>query len=285
MGRPHIEFVQAQMLPWRRIPPGRARPDAEYKFLSRDPATGACTCLIRYPPGWSREADETLGADEECYVLDGTLELDDVALGPDHYACLPRNHPRRRMHSRAGAVVLTFFDREPDFGPVPAGPVDATLAARAESHRDVLRMPWDRTLNDPRLAHLGIGRKDLRTDLVSGERTFLSLMLPHAEPPGARGPRETHPVVEECFVLAGSLTGPHGTMHAGAYFWRPAGIAHGPFGTRFGCVALIRFVGGRHVNEWSEDEAPFSFDSPYRPVLPPELAHLAGQPWRPASAW
>jgi hypothetical protein len=50
-------------------------------------------------------------------------------------------------------------------------------------------------------------------------------------------------------------------------------------------VALIRFVGGRHVNVWSEDEAPFSFDSPYHPILPPELAHLGGQPWRPASAW
>ena len=285
MARPHIEFLQAQTLPWRRIPPGRARPDAEYKFLSRDTETGACTCLIRYPPGWWREADEALDADEECYVLDGAIEIDDQTLGPDHYAFLPAGLPRRSMRSRGGAVVLTFFNREPGFAAARSDALDVATTARALPHLDVLRMPWDRRLNDPRLAHLGIGRKDLRTDPVSGERSFLSLMLPHAEPPGARGPRESHPVVEECFVLAGSLTGPHGTMHAGAYFWRPPGIPHGPFGTRWGCVALIRFVGGRHVNIWSEDEADFSFDAPYQPVLPPELSHLQDQPWRPATGW
>jgi hypothetical protein len=68
-------------------------------------------------------------------------------------------------------------------------------------------------------------------------------------------------------------------MFPGAYFWRPPGIAHGPFGTRWGCVSLIRFLGGRHVNQWSEAEAPFSFDTPYDPVLPPTLAHLRGTPW------
>ena len=31
---------------WRRIAPGNARPDAEYKFLSRDSQTGACTAII-----------------------------------------------------------------------------------------------------------------------------------------------------------------------------------------------------------------------------------------------
>jgi hypothetical protein len=30
LNRPHIEFIQAQLLPWRRIGPGLARPDAEF---------------------------------------------------------------------------------------------------------------------------------------------------------------------------------------------------------------------------------------------------------------
>ena len=34
LNRPHIEFVQAQMLPWRRIGAGLARPDAEIKILT-----------------------------------------------------------------------------------------------------------------------------------------------------------------------------------------------------------------------------------------------------------
>ena len=73
--RPHIEFIQAQLIPWRRIGQGSARPDAEYKFLSRDEDTGACSALIRYPPGWQREGDNRIVADEEFYVLTRNLFL------------------------------------------------------------------------------------------------------------------------------------------------------------------------------------------------------------------
>lgn len=278
LNRPHVEFIQAQMLPWRRIPPGTARPDAEYKYLSRDAGTGACSCLIRYPVGWTRLADEMLDAAEEFYVLDGELELNGQRFGADHYGHVPRGLLRHSMSAPRGAVVLTFFDAEPRFASARG---DATALLR----RDVLHMAWDMRVNDSKLAHLGISRKDLRTDPATGERSFLSMMLPHSEPPGAQGPRESHPVVEECFVISGSLVGPHGEMHAGAYFWRPPGIPHGPFGTRWGCVALIRFVGGRHVNLWTADEAPFDFRQPYRPVLPPELAHLRDAPWLPGTAY
>lgn len=279
LNRPHVEFVQAQMLPWRRIPPGAARPDAEYKYLSRDRDTGACTCLIRYAPGWSRLADEYLSADEEFYVLEGEIEINGIRFGSDNYGHVPRGMLRRSMSARQGAVVLTFFDSEPRFGN------SAAFLGRPMERRDVLHMPWDMRINDSKLAHLGISRKDLRTDQATGERSFLSMMLPHSEPPGSKGPRESHPVVEECFVISGSLVGPHGEMHAGAYFWRPPGIPHGPFGTRWGCVALIRFLGGRHVNVWTADEAPFSFHHSYDPVLPAELSHLRGQAWLPGSSY
>ncbi len=279
LNRPHVEFVQAQMLPWRRVPLGAARPDSEYKFLSRDAETGACTCLTRYAPGWSREGDEFMSATEEFYVLEGAIEINGIQFGTDHYGYLPRGVLRRTMSSPQGAVVLTFFDAQPDTHPVTA---DTVLNEAEILHCDVLHMPWDMRVNDSKLAHLGISRKDLRTDPVTGERTFLSMMLPHSEPPGSQGPRESHPIVEESFMIAGSLVGPQGEMHAGAYFWRPPGIPHGPFGTRWGAVALIRFVGGRHVNIWSADEAPFDFHQPYDPVLPPELEHLRGTRWLPA---
>jgi hypothetical protein len=277
LDRPHVEFIQAQMLPWRRIGAAAARPDAEYKFLSRDPATGACSALLRYPPGWAREGAEHLDADEEFYVLDGAMEIDAETYGFDSYAFLPAGYPRRRASAPRGAVTLSFFSAEPTVR-AGAGGYDARRLVR---RIDALHRPWDRTLNDPRLAHLGISRKDLRLDPDTGERTFLSMMLPHSEPHGSRGPQERHPVVEEAYVIAGSLTGPQGTMEPGAYFWRPPRIAHGPFGTRWGCVALIRFLGGRHVNAWSESDAPFAFDAPYAPVLPPEHAHLKAAPFAP----
>lgn len=284
LDRAHIEFVQAQMLPWRRIGPGLARPDAELKILSRDPADGACSVLMRYPPGWSREGPEHIRADEEFYVLDGTLEMDGRCYAADHYAFLPAGWTRQSMRSPGGCVLLAFYNREPELVP-HAGTMAEGAAARAVPQLDVTEMPWDMTLNDANLRHLGIGRKNLRTDPVSGERTFLSIILPQAVPPGHKGPQETHPTVEESWLISGSLTGPHGTMYPGAYFWRPPGIAHGPFGARWGAVSLMRFVGGRHVNVWSQRDAPFSFDAAYAPILPEELAHLADQPWQPVPAW
>jgi hypothetical protein len=276
LDRDHIEFVQAQLIPWRRIGPSAARPDVEYKFLSRDAADGACSAILRYPPGWRREGLEHVLADEEIYVLEGDLTINDITYGPDAYAFLPSGWSRARAYSRGGAVVLSYFSGEP-FWREGAGDCDES---RAVPYLDALHMPWDMTVNDQRLAYLGISRKDLRRDPKTGERTFLSMMLPQSEPPGRTGKQERHPIVEEAFLIAGSLTGPQGTMHPGAYFWRPPGLMHGPFGTRWGAVALIRFLGGAHVNEWC-DEAPFSFDAPYEPILPEPLNALRHAPWRP----
>jgi hypothetical protein len=276
--RPHVEFVQAQLIPWRRVGPHAARPDVEYKFLSRDPADGACSAIIRYPPGWRREGLEHVLADEELYVLEGELTIDDRGYGPDTYAFLPAGWPRTLTATRGGAVVLSYFSAEPCWRAGEAAHLDRE---RAVPFLDVATLPWDMRVNDRNLAYLGISRKDLRTDPRTGERTFLSMMLPQSEPPGASGPVERHPIVEEAFLIAGSLTGPQGTMHPGAYFWRPPRRAHGPFGTRWGAVALIRFLGGRHVNEWGE-HAPFSFEAPYDPILPPELDSLRHAPWQPA---
>lgn len=284
LNRDHIEFVQAQMLPWRRIGHGLARPDVEYKLLSRDAGDGACSMLMRYPPGWSREGPEHILADEEFFVIEGALEMDGRRYGPDCYAFLPAGWTRQHMASPEGCVVLAFYNREPVLV-AQAGDGSAETSERAVPLLDTAAMAWDLTLNDPNLKHLGIGRKNLRTDPDTSERTFLSLILPQAVPPGNCGPQELHPVAEEAYLIGGDLTGPHGTMRPGAYFWRPPGIAHGPFGARWGAISLIRFVGGRHVNVWTPEPAPFSFSAPYAPVLPPALAHLADTPWQPAPAW
>ena len=280
INRAHIEFVQSQMLPWRRIGAGLARPDAEYKLLSRDAGDGACSLLLRYPPGWSREGPEFIDAAEEFYVLDGSLQIDDHNWRADSYGWLPAGLTRTHMHSPAGCVMLAFYDAEP----VLRGGQGPKLA-QSLCHVVATELEWDLTLYDPHLRHLGIGRKNLRTDPDTGERTFLSLILPQSAPENGQGPQEMHPVVEEAFVLSGSLASPHGTMQPGAYFWRPPMIPHGPFGAHWGAVSLIRFVGGRHVNLWTHQHAKLDMRAPYAPVLPPELAHLAQTIWQPAPAW
>lgn len=280
--RPHIEFVQAQMLPWRRIGAGLARPDAEYKLLSRDVADGACSALMRYPSQWRREGPEFISASEEFYVLEGSLTIDGVTYKEDCYAYLPPRWTRTTMTSEEGCVLLAFYDREPSLY-AGEGEICARDKPRAIPFIDATKIPWDMTLNDPNLRHLGISRKNLRTDAETGERTFLSLILPQSAPPDGKGLQEMHPVVEEAFVLSGALAGPQGVMHPGAYFWRPPMIAHGPFGAHWGAVSFIRFVGGAHKNIWTDAEAAFDMRAPYAPILPRELQHLAKFPWTPST--
>ncbi|WDF74823.1 cupin domain-containing protein [Novosphingobium sp. KACC 22771] len=282
--REHIEFVQAQMLPWLRIGPGLARPDAEIKLLSRDEGDGACSVLLRFPSGWSREGPEHRLADEEFYVLEGEIELNGQIYAQDTYAFLPAGWTRTTTSTRTGCALIAFYSADPKLVAC-AGDGSAERSPRAVPWLDVAAMPWDMTLNDPKLKHLGISRKDLRRDPETGERTFLSLILPQAIPQDNKGPQEMHPVVEESYLIAGSLTGPQGTMYPGAYFWRPPHIAHGPYGARWGSVCLMRFVGGAHVNIWTEAEAGFDFAAPYRPDLPPRLAHLADMPFTPPACY
>lgn len=280
LDRGHIEFIQSQALPWHHIGSGLARPDAEYKLLSRDPKDGACSALMRYPAGWSRMGPEHITADEEFYILDGALEMDGLVYSADSYAYLPAGWTRHEMRAPQGCVLLAFYNSEPTLI-AEAGDGKSETANRAIRHLDVAAMDWDMELNDPNLKHLGISRKDLRTDPETGERTFLSLILPQASPQDGKGPQEIHPVVEEAYVISGTLTGPQGTMYPGAYFWRPPGIAHGPFGSRWGSVSLIRFVGGKHVNIWTEEQAPFRYDAPYNPILPDELKLFGAASWVP----
>jgi hypothetical protein len=95
---------------------------------------------------------------------------------------------------------------------------------------------------------------------------------------------ETHPVVEEMYLLEGSMAGNLGVMHAGAYFWRPANVLHGPYGSRSGCLILFRSRGGPLSTEF-HDEGDFSWTPEHKPILPPELDAVGGKPWSPGVAY
>jgi hypothetical protein len=108
MARPHIEFVQAQRLPWVEDALGAGRPGVAAKILSRDAATGAMSAILRYPAGYRRPA-ETLGVDEEIFVLDGRIETEFGDMGADCYGYWPRGLARQPVAAPDGAVALSFF--------------------------------------------------------------------------------------------------------------------------------------------------------------------------------
>ena len=253
MPRAHVEFVQSQRLPWRAAALGGSRAALAAKVLSRDAESGATTSLARIPAGWS--ADGALNTDEEWLVLAGEFGVGDTVLGPYGYAHLPAGSANR-LASRAGAIALHLVD---------AAPKTAQAASFDPARRvvlDAMTVPYTGNFH-PEFPP-GAGRKWLFRDPQGGEETWLlgTLPLRHAER------QEVHPVVEEMFLLAGEAHGDRGVMRPGAYFWRPPGLPHGPFGTRTGNLYFFRTVGGPLVTEYIDGDHKFAWDPPYRPVLP-----------------
>jgi len=54
MARPHIMFVQAQLIPWSTGCHGALYDDVHSKMLSQDDTDGSATTIIRYSAGWQR---------------------------------------------------------------------------------------------------------------------------------------------------------------------------------------------------------------------------------------
>lgn len=236
------------------------------KTLSTDPESGARTAIVRYPAGLSLPSTFSRACDEELYVLDGRLLIDDIELGPGSYAYIPAGYSRRLTASVEGCDVLTFFEGRADPDPrvrehdpqALIGPIDTRTAS------------WG-AATDPKVASANIGRLELRPDSPTGERTWLLRL----EVDGGRYPMngvERHPCVEEMFLLEGDIAMRTGVLRTGAYFWRPAGIPHGPMGSETGFVALFRAKEGAFETEWSETCADVPWGADYAPILPGSIA-------------
>jgi anti-sigma factor ChrR (cupin superfamily) len=102
----------------------------------------------------------------------------------------------------------------------------ANLPPLASRFVSATEMPWDKS------PYPGIEVKVLLFDRSSG----LATMLMRWEP-GARLPDHEHVLIEQTYVLEGSLICGEGVCTAGQYVWRPAGSRHeawaGPEGGLF----------------------------------------------------
>ena len=279
MPRGHLEFVQSQALAWNDGLLTQVRPGVETRTLSEDSDSGAASLLAHYPAGFKIPDRQGIGAAEEVLVLDGSICFGPRELARDAYGYFPAGTAHDIISSSSGAVVLTFFDRCVAARAPAGGPGDPVIVI------DTVNMPWSPGNPDTGLKHMGLLRKVLRDDSDKQERTLLLSMAPQAYPTGMAGVQICHPCVEEMYLLSGDVISEYGVAHAGAYFWRPAGIPHGPHGSHGGAFMLIRFVEGRHRNDWTDTRLEFQLNPSYRPALPDGLDGLdrleqAAQPIR-----
>ena len=281
MGRPHIEFVQSQVLPWGPSPWPGYYAGTEIKVLSRDEGSGESSLLVRYPPGWSRGKPEHLSVDEELFVLGGSLDINGVTYREHCYAHLPLGFARGSASAQDGAVVLTFLSGEPKTasGAPASGLYDET---RLVERIDALTSPLS---DDFRV--LGVEPTDdiadgltaaafllFREDPYSHEQTWILC----ARPLWQGGVEEIHPVVEEMYLVAGEMAADTGFMMPGAYFWRPPGERHGPFGSKTGNTMFFRTKGGPLSTVFPDTGKRLSWTPEHCPILPPELRQYGAKP-------
>jgi len=101
------------------------------------------------------------------------------------------------------------------------------LASRFVS---VAALPWHKT------RHAGVETRTLVADAETGVLTVITKMAP-----GARLPDHEHVLIEQTYVLEGTLHCGEGACKAGDFVWRPAGSRHEAWAGPEGCLCIAMF--------------------------------------------
>ena len=115
-------------------------------------------------------------------------------------------------------------------GVTPRAANHAGLPPLASRFVDVAGLPWEST----RFA--GVQQKILVADRDSGVVTALMKFAP-----GAKLPDHEHVLIEQTYVLEGSLVCGEGECKAGQFVWRPAGSRHEAWAGAQGGLMLAIF--------------------------------------------
>jgi len=264
MPRPHIEFIQTQMLAWET---SSADSPMLIKNLSIDSISGASTNIIRYPKNFEISNSHFLECDEEFFVLKGKILINDDIYVKGDYAFYPSGYSRKKIKCEEQTDILTYYEgkNKITFSTNTPNIDSSRLIVKLETQKE----DWGKA-TDPKIAALGVKRLGLRSDPISGETTWLLGISPNMMD-SEYDKKELHPVVEEVFVLSGEMHLPMGVLKEGAYFWRPPNISHGPVGTKMGAIGIFRSKGGPLKTEWSKKTYKVRWNASYLPVLPKEL--------------
>lgn len=106
----------------------------------------------------------------------------------------------------------------------------ANLPPLASRFVDIAALPWEKT------RFPGVDMKTLVFDRASGVATALMRMAP-----GAKLPDHEHVLIEQTYVVEGSLVCGEGECKAGDFVWRPAGSRHAAWGGPKGGIMLAIF--------------------------------------------
>jgi hypothetical protein len=253
MARPHIEPYVELNNPWKkRTLPGFPK-GMQYKVLSLDTDSGACSLKVRYQPGYEQPPGISY-TEYELFVLSGSLQVGDRNHGPGAYFFVPAGVSLPALSSPRGAQALFYCNyAEPSFVESDA---DHPRAERNEliQVNAYQGLQWSSTHFFPATAP-GCLVKVLHFDLRTHAFTFLYCMTPDFWQDNI----SYHDCAEESYHIYGtSWIMQFGDLPTGGYFWRPPYINHGAFASKLGILALGRtdsqLYNHFHFNPWTTPE-------------------------------
>ena len=115
-------------------------------------------------------------------------------------------------------------------GKTPNAKNHAALPPLASRFVEVGALPWEKTVFP------GVEQKTLLIDRDSGLLTVLLKMGP-----GAKRPDHEHVLIEQTYLLSGTLVCGEGTVTAGNFVWRPAGSRHEAWAGPEGNLSIAMF--------------------------------------------
>jgi anti-sigma factor ChrR (cupin superfamily) len=115
-------------------------------------------------------------------------------------------------------------------GVTPKALKHAELPPLASRFVDVAGLPWERT----RFAGV-----EMKTLLIDRDKGLLTALMKFG--PNARLPDHEHVLIEQTYVLEGSLVCGEGVCRAGEFVWRPAGSRHEAWAGPEGGLMLAMF--------------------------------------------
>jgi len=254
MTRPHIEpFIELNEEFKSFNLPNFAN-GLQYKVLSLDVDSGACSLKMRFENGYKRKPGMSY-SDMELFLLNGEIKIGDQLCREGHYLFVPAGYALDAMEVAQGAEALVFYnDSEPSF---EEGDTHHPLCLKEgflsfNSYEDA---PWQGgSIVQPSTA-TGLFLKMLRYDPLTEGMTFLYTMCPQYMQDNI----SYHDCAEESYHIWGtSWMMQFGELPTGGYFWRPPYINHGSFRSKQGCIALGRTDSKLHnyfhFNPWTSPD-------------------------------
>ncbi len=239
--RKHIEpFVDRDVsfkkLELKGIPSGY-----NYKMLSIDDASGACTMSVQWDAGY-KQPPSAAHSDIEIFIQDGSMKIGEKLCVKGEYLFVPRGVSLPAFSTDKGCFALVMYnDGEPHIIESDED-MDGANSGGLIQLQTYDQMPWQVPTLFPQTAS-GCLLKLLSFDEKTHAMTFLYSMTPGFHQDNI----SYHDCAEEAYHIWGtSWMMQFGDLPTGGYFWRPAYVNHGAFYSKYGILGFGRTDGELH---------------------------------------